>query len=121
MVACVGHNNIAVPVHRQSTGAVEAGDSALSVSMALLASARYCGYHALRTDLADAMVVHIAHYDVALPVHRHSIGPLEKSPGRPCAVLTALLAGARQRGYRAYRHELESMQGVACETDTGCT
>eukprot|EP00959_Pyramimonas_sp_CCMP1952_P133714 2796087-Pyramimonas_sp.AAC.1 len=105
VVPHIGHVGVAVAVHCNSYGAAELSHRPFSVSMACLASARQCGHHALRRDLADAMVAHVGHDDVALHVHRHSAGVAEPSGGA-LSVFIASQAAARQRGDHALRRDL---------------
>eukprot|EP00959_Pyramimonas_sp_CCMP1952_P332609 6965091-Pyramimonas_sp.AAC.1 len=91
----VGHDDIAVPVHCHSTGAVKSSTGgAGSISMALLASACNCGHQALRRDHADTIVSTVAHYYIAGHVHRHANGMIERN-GSVLFIPIARLAGAR--------------------------
>jgi hypothetical protein len=69
MVACVSHDDVAVPVHCDSNGLVELSDGPLSVAMALRASARKSGHIALWCDFADTVVAHVSHDDVPVRIH----------------------------------------------------
>eukprot|EP00959_Pyramimonas_sp_CCMP1952_P381376 7991314-Pyramimonas_sp.AAC.1 len=51
------------------------------------------------------MVALIRHYNIAAPVHRHSVGAVELS-GVALSVLIARLASARQRRHKALRRYL---------------
>eukprot|EP00976_Prorocentrum_cordatum_P021256 433725-Prorocentrum_minimum.AAC.1 len=62
--------------------------------MTPLASARQRGHQALRRDFADAIVVKFGHYNIAVPVHRHSLGAGEFR-GVTFSVLIARYASAR--------------------------
>eukprot|EP00959_Pyramimonas_sp_CCMP1952_P156713 3277606-Pyramimonas_sp.AAC.1 len=96
MVVRISHDDIAVPVHCHSAGAVRSSTGgAGSISMALLASARNRGHQALRRDLADTMVFTVGHYYIAGPVHRHATGLVELNVSVVSVCSIALLAGAR--------------------------
>eukprot|EP00959_Pyramimonas_sp_CCMP1952_P163929 3427477-Pyramimonas_sp.AAC.1 len=104
MITKFAHKNVALPIHCHSVGVAELSDGALSVSMAHLASARQRGHQALRRDLTDAIVPRVGHYNIAVPVHRHSPGA-EEFRGVAFSVLIATLTSARQcRHYCGYRH-----------------
>eukprot|EP00976_Prorocentrum_cordatum_P105355 1194245-Prorocentrum_minimum.AAC.4 len=47
IVLQVGHDDIAVPIHCHSAGAIKLSGGAVSVLIARIASARQCGHHAL--------------------------------------------------------------------------
>jgi hypothetical protein len=53
MVVTVSHDDVAVPIHCDSAGAGELSNDLLSVSMAVLASARQNGHIVLQCDLAE--------------------------------------------------------------------
>eukprot|EP00976_Prorocentrum_cordatum_P047927 967800-Prorocentrum_minimum.AAC.1 len=94
MITTVAHKNVALPIHCHSKRAVELSGGALSVSMAHHASARQRGHQALRRDLADAIVDEVGHYNIAVPVHRHSVRAGEFR-GVTFSVLIATYASAR--------------------------
>eukprot|EP00959_Pyramimonas_sp_CCMP1952_P438723 9185138-Pyramimonas_sp.AAC.1 len=105
MITIVGHKNVALPIHCDSAWAVELSGGALSLSMAhRCASARQRGHQALRRDPANAIVVKVGHYNIAVSVRRHSPGAGEFR-GVAFSVLIAPFAGARQcRHYCGSRH-----------------
>jgi len=51
MVALVSHDEIAVPIHYDSTGQVKLSNGPFYVFMALLAGACYCGHHVTQNTL----------------------------------------------------------------------
>jgi hypothetical protein len=99
LVGRVSHDDVAVPIHFDSTRLVELINGPLSVLMALLAIARHSGHVALWSDFADAMVARVSYDDVAVPIHCDSTGLVELSNG-PLSVSMALRASARQSGHK---------------------
>jgi hypothetical protein len=87
IVERVSHNDVAAPIHCDSTRKVnstrkvELTKDPFSVSMALLVGARQSGHMALWCDLADAMVTPnlVSHNDVAIPIHCDFSGTVELS------------------------------------------
>eukprot|EP00976_Prorocentrum_cordatum_P067746 1178877-Prorocentrum_minimum.AAC.3 len=110
MVERVRHNDTVVPVHYcYSAWAFELSSGGISISMTLRTSARQRGHQALRRNLANAMVVRVGHYNIAVPVHCHSTGVIELR-GVAFSVSIAFLASARQcRHYCGrFRHIVRS-------------
>jgi hypothetical protein len=100
VVGHVSHNDVAIPIHCDSTGKVELSNGPFSVSMALFASARQGGHKALWCDYADTVATRVSHNDVAVPIRCDSIGIAELSNG-PFSILMAGLTSASQSGHKA--------------------
>eukprot|EP00959_Pyramimonas_sp_CCMP1952_P418606 8769520-Pyramimonas_sp.AAC.1 len=81
--------------------------------MAHLASARQCGHQDLRCDRADTMITKVGHYSIAVPVHRHSAGPVELR-----SVFSVLMATSPASSPQC-RHYCADF-AIAGEAMTGC-
>ena len=100
MIVLVSHDDVPFLIHCDSTRMGELRNRPFSVSMANAASARQSGHMALRSDLADTMVVQVGHDDVAVPIHCDGEGAVELS-NCPFSVFMPRGTSACQSGHTA--------------------
>jgi hypothetical protein len=77
MVVVVSHNDVAAPIHCDSTGPPELRNGPFSILMPPHVSACQSGHFALLCDLADSMAPRVSHNDISVVIHCDSNGQVE--------------------------------------------